>query len=238
MVASASLGTAACGDASTDGAGGGGGAEPGEDPFCATRPKLTFCEDFDTEPVPGAFSEQVEERATLTVDKELSASAPSSLRIVADGQPDSPAMGTLRHTFEAGERLRLFAQVYVPEAIGVGDVELGVFEIGSAYRVGFGASEDGSWWAFEEIDGAVQRFPGEGELPRDGWASVRWDVNLYDDGTGTGLLRFGNETIVEVDALTPPLGSTASPTMVVGLSRATGTWDIRFDNVTVEIEDE
>ena len=57
------------------------GIAPGIDPFCATRPKIEFCEDFDTDDVPGAFDENITHRATLTLDGEEASSLPRSLSI-------------------------------------------------------------------------------------------------------------------------------------------------------------
>jgi hypothetical protein len=230
----------ACGDdAATGGGAGAGGAAVNTDPFCSTRPKLAFCEDFDVLPIPGAFSEQAANGATLSIESGDAASAPSFLRVATQGSAAAPATGALSHAFPAGERLRLFAQLYVPSAAPPsGDAEIGAFELGDgSYRAGFGGSADGSWWAFEDVGGVIERTAGMGALPRDAWVSVRWDVNVYADGTGTALLRFGNDTVLQLGSLAPPMGLAGEAKLVVGIAAATGAWDVRFDNVTVEIED-
>jgi hypothetical protein len=211
-------------------------AVPGADPFCSTRPKLTFCEDFDAAALPGAFDTREGDAAALTLVEDVAASAPRSLRVSVEAGEGA----ALSRAFDAGERLRLFAQLRL-EAFGDGEVELGSFSVGD-YRIGVGASSDGSFWAVEQhgVDGT--RTTGEGTLPLGVWASVRWDVNLHADGTGTALLRFGNDTILESDALTPPPQTSggspeARPVASIGLTHATGSWAAGFDNVTVEIED-
>lgn len=241
VATSVTLGLAGCSSASDDaGTGGAGGSAVVVDPFCATRPKLTFCEDFDTAPLPGAFAEQVVEgTATLTLE-ETAASPAFGLRVVAGGSDAAPATGVVKHTFDPGERLRLFAQVYVPEGTGqAGEVEVGAFERSpSGYRIGFVLLADGTFAAVERRSATeVVRTPAQGALPRGVWVSMRWDVNLYADGSGTALLRFGNDTILQIDTLAPPVSTTDRPTAVLGLARATGAWEARFDNVTVEIED-
>ncbi len=212
------------------------GAEPqaetsnvvrGIDPFCETRPKFEFCEDFDTKELPGAFGEQQKDLSTMTLESSEASSAPHSLLVTVE----SGGHGELRHAFEPGEKLRLFGMLFVPE-LGRGDIEIGSFELGE-YRVGFGTSQDGSLWAYE----GEQRVAGNGSLPIGRWASFRWDVNLYGDGTGTANLRFGNDVIVEIDELSPPIDSDASPTATVGLSAATGPWAMHFDNLTVSVKD-
>ncbi len=202
-------------------------AAPGIDPFCETRPKIEFCEDFDTQDLPGAFNEKRADLSTMTLSSDQASSVPYSLLITVE----SGGYGELRHTFDRGGKLRLFGMLFVPE-LGDGDVEIGSFTLGD-YRVGFGASEDGSLWAYE----GEERIVGDGSLPVGRWASFRWDVNLYDDGTGNANLRFGNDKIVDTDELVTPMGSDDSPMATVGLSQATGAWTMHFDNVSVSVEE-
>ena len=201
--------------------------QPGFDPFCGTRPKYEFCEDFDTQALPGAFDEHIVERGEMVITDEDAASLPQSLRVTVE----SGGTGILRHQFEAGGKLRLFGMLYV-SALGEGDVEIGAFSVGD-YRVAFGVGADGQLWAYD----SGSRFAGEGTLPVGKWASFRWDVNLYEDGTGTAKLRFGNDFIVNTDLLTPPAGAVPVPMATVGLSEATGRWSMRFDNLTVDVGD-
>ena len=202
-------------------------AAPGVDPFCDTRPKIDFCEDFDTTDLPGAFDEQRVDAGTMTLSSEEASSAPHSLLVAVE----AGGYGQLRQTFESGGKLRLFGMFFIAE-LGEGDVEIGAFEVGD-YRIGFGASEDGTVWAYE----GDERLVGEGSLPLGKWSSFRWDVNLYDDGTGNAKLRFGNDVIVETEELTTPIGSEDAPICAVGLSAATGSWAMHFDNLTVAIEE-
>jgi hypothetical protein len=202
-------------------------AMPGVDPFCDTRPKIDFCEDFDFTDLPGAFDEQRSNLSTMSLDDGEASSIPRSLLITVE----PGGYGELRHQFDSGGKLRLFGMLYVSE-LGKGEIEIGSFELGD-YRIGFGASEDGSLWAYE----GDKRLAGNGSLPIGKWASFRWDVNLYDDGTGTAKLRFGNDFIVDTEELTTPIDSNESPIVTVGLSKATGAWAMRFDNITVAIEE-
>lgn len=197
----------------------------GVDPFCDTRPQFYFCEDFDTRTLPGAFDDQILERADMSIDDTESSSAPRSLLVsVSDG-----GNAALRHQFGEGGKLRIFGMLYLAE-LGDGDAKIGAFEVGD-YKVGFGVSSDGRLWAYE----GEQRIPGEGAIPVGRWASFRWDVNLSNDGTGTASLRFGNDFIVNTDMLTPPVSSELTPAVAIGLFDATGAWAIRFDNLTVEV---
>jgi hypothetical protein len=199
--------------------------EPGVDPFCETRPQFGFCEDFDTRELPGVFDEHIVELAEMTINDDEASSAPRSLLV----EVEPGGGGVVRHQFAPGGKLRLFGMLYVPE-LGEGEVEIGAFEL-EDYHVGFGVSSDGSLWA--QVGGT--RLAGEGTIPVGRWASFRWDVNLYDDGTGTAKLRFGNDYIVNTDTLTPPAASESSPSVTVGLSGATGRWTMGFDNLTVDV---
>ena len=201
---------------------------PGFDPYCSTRPKLEFCEDFDTRDLPGIFDAKSVAMGTMEVDEEEAMSAPRSLLITVE----PGGHGELTHQFvEKGGKLRFFGMLYVPE-LGKGEVELGSFALGN-YRVGFGVNEDGTLWGYE----GNKRFAGNGTIPVGLWASVRWDVNLYDDGTGDAQLRFGFDELVYTDELNPPINSTDAPSARVGLSNATGAWRIRFDSLEVSVKE-
>lgn len=197
----------------------------GVDPFCNTRPKIEFCEDFDVESLPGAFDVQNEGSGRMTIDSSQSSSLPNSLLVDVKNNESAE----LQHTFDLGGKLRLFGMIYVPE-LGNGEVKIGSFNLGT-YQIGFGVDGDGNLWAYEDD----QRYPGDGLIPLGKWASFRWDVNIYDDGTGTALLRFGNDFIINLDALSTPTDRTIPPSVKVGLSEATGSWKVYFDNVTVAV---
>ena len=201
--------------------------ERGVDPFCETRPKIEFCEDFDVLALPGSFSEEQSSQSSMVLSSEESASLPNSMSVSVE----TGGTAELRHTFEVGGKLRLFGMLYVPE-LGDGDVRIGAFELGD-YHIGFGVSEDGRLWAYEGSD----RLEGQGELPVGRWASFRWDVNIYADGSGTANLRFGNDVMFETDALTTLGADGMPPTVVIGLKEATGEWQMFFDNITVSIEE-
>jgi hypothetical protein len=197
----------------------------GVDPYCDTRPQFDFCEDFDVRELPGVFASSIVEGAEMRLDDADAASAPRSVLISVE--PNGTAV--LRHRFEAGGKLRLFGMLHVEE-MGTGDVEIGAFEAG-AFRVTFGVGADGVLWLFD----GVERLTGNGEIPFGRWASFRWDVNLFSDGTGTASLRFGNDLIGSFDALSPPDLTGVPIDAQIGLSSATGVWSMRFDNLTVEV---
>ena len=214
-----------CGE-SSESQTGSGTATQGVDPFCDTRPKLEFCEDFDTSDLPGAFEEQSVELSTMTLVTDEAASLPRSLHI----NVEPGGHGTLMQSFEPGGKLRLFGMLFISE-LGSGDVEMASFALGE-YHVGFGVNSDGSVWAYE----GNNRLEGTGTVPLGKWVSFRWDVNIYDDGSGNANLRFGNDVVVQADALTTS-GVNESPVATVGLLNATGTWAVQYDNLTVAIEE-
>ena len=199
----------------------------GIDPFCNTRPKIEFCEDFDVNRLPGAFELQEANSGTMVISDDQSASLPNSLLVTVN----STKSAELQHTFEMGGKLRLFGMIYVPE-LGTGEVKIASFSLGE-YYIGFGVNADGTLWAFEND----QEYVGNGSIPLGKWASFRWDVNIYDDGTGTAKLRFGNDLIIDAKELTTPLEMNQLPKVTIGLSEATGPWEAYFDNITVSVGD-
>jgi len=232
------LACSGCGDdGAPDDAAASSGATPGVDPFCATRPVLGFCEDFDEAPLPGAFAESTADGATLAVDGAESASPPSSLLVAMQG---GAASGTLFADFEPSRKLRFFGQLHidaVPE--GSGDVRVASFSYESLdvpYEVGFGFDASGKGFVYQARAGVEEvRAGGEVALPEKPWVSVRLNVDFAEDGTGKVALRFGEDVVAESAALTPPaaeLGARAT----VGLRGDSGVWQVRFDNLTVETE--
>ena len=199
----------------------------GVDPFCQTRPKIDFCEDFDTQELPGSFGEQITKSGELRLDETESASAPYSVMATVDADGEAAFV----QRFEKGGKLRLFGMLYVSE-LGQGDVKIATFIVGD-YTIGFGVSQDGSLWAFE----GERRIEGMGTIPVGKWASFRWDVNLLNDGTSTAKLRFGNDFYVNADMLSPPTESNPPPEAKIGLYDATGAWSMRFDNLTLAVEE-
>ena len=121
--------------------------------------------------------------------------------------------------------------IYVPE-LGAGKVKIASFSLGD-YNIGFGVNSDGTLWAFEND----QKYEGNGSIPTGKWASFRWDVNIYDDATGTAKLRFGNDLIIDAKELITPLEMNQLPKVTIGLSEASGPWEAYFDNITVSVGD-
>ena len=218
---------AGCGDDDENTDSGAADAAVGYDPYCDTRPQFEFCEDFDTRDLPGVFEEQSIELGEMSVADGEATSLPRSLLV----NVQAGGSAVLKHQFGSGGKLRLFGMLYVPE-LGDGEVEIAAFAVGS-YRVAFGVASDGSLWARESDTPLIA----EGMIPVGRWASFRWDVNLYDDGTGSAKLRFGNDFIVNSDALAPPTDVAITPIASVGLSQATGAWTMRFDDLTVEVKE-
>ena len=202
-------------------------AEVGYDPYCATRPQFPFCEDFDTDDLPGMFGEQSVELGEMTIADGDATSLPKSLLV----NVEAGGSAVLKHQFGNGGKLRLFGMLFLPE-LGEGEVEIAAFSVGT-YRVAFGVASDGNLWARESDMPLIA----EGTIPVGRWAAFRWDVNLYEDGTGSATLRFGNDFVVNSDALSPPTDLTIAPLVSVGLSQATGAWTMRFDDLTVEVKE-
>ena len=51
----------------------------GADPYCFNRTQFDFCEDFDTDELPGVFEEQSVREGVLRISEEQASSPPSSL---------------------------------------------------------------------------------------------------------------------------------------------------------------
>jgi hypothetical protein len=237
-LALAALGGAACGDdaAAQDDAAS-SGAMPGVDPFCATRPVLTFCEDFDEAPLPGAFAASTAEGAALSVEDDAAASPPSSLVVAMDG---GPATGTLSADFEPSRKLRFFGQLRIDALPGAGgEVRVASFSFESLdvpYEVGFGFDAGGAGFVYQARAGVEEvRAGGDVTLPDAPWVSVRLNADFAEDGTGALALRFGDDLVAQTGALTPPAADLGAR-CTVGLRGEGGPWQVRFDNLTVETE--
>lgn len=214
--------------------------QTGTDPFCSTRPKLQFCEDFDTAELPGAFSARDEGGGSLTLVDDTSASEPRSLLVTSSGQ--GPAL--LRHGFTAGSKFRLFMLVQLgelPAPNGAADAqaELGALEFatdGGPYRLGIALGGDGNWFAFESTSGETKKIPVTSPLTTGDWTSVRFDVDFVKGGESTVFVRFGDESVVPHTTITPPF-DTAAPSLSLGIA-ATGmpAWKLGIDNVTFQVD--
>lgn len=211
----AALGGTACGDGDApDDAAASSGATPGVDPFCATRPVLTFCEDFDERPLPGAFAAStVEGSATLAVDGEATASPPSSM-LASIGV--GPGTGTLHADFEPSRKLRFFGQLHI-DALPAGgeDVRVASFSFETLdvpYEVGFGFDAGGKGFVYQARAGVEElRAETEVTLPAADFVSVRLNADFAEDGTGKLALRFGEDVVAESSALTPPASELGGP---------------------------
>lgn len=216
------------------------GVQTGTDPFCSTRPKLQFCEDFDTLELPGAFSELDEGGGSLTLIDDTSASEPRSLRVESNGQ----GAALLRRAFTAGSKFRLFMLVQltappVPNGDADARAELGALEFpteGGMYRLGVALAGDGHWFVFESTTGGIRKLPVTAPLTTGDWTSVRFDVDFVKGGESTVFVRFGDESVVPHTAITPPF-DTAAPSVALGLA-ASGMppMKVGIDNVTFQVD--
>ncbi len=221
--------------------------EPAEDapwvrpaePFCDTRPRLSFCEDFSAGELPGVFTRRVElGGGALRVDQGAPASEPHALLAVA---PDGAGLrqAWLEAEFEQGPQLRIFSQLRLDAlpSEGAGEVRLIAFHFQDAdYTLAAGVTAVGEVFTVEEQGGAVvSRQVGERRFELGVWTSVRFDVDVPGDGTGLVFLRLGADTVVRTTDITPPatLGSASAR---FGLSaEGEAGWQVRYDNLTVEI---
>jgi hypothetical protein len=239
LVTAASLSTHGC-TGSDGGAGGGGGAAQGVDPFCATRPKLTFCEDFDESELPGRFDGQYAEGCELSSSAAQSSSPPRALLVSCAGTTQSPARGGVYAEVDSAGKLRWFGQVHVESLPSVGQSDLGAFELsGVGYRAAFGVDADGRYYVRETRGGESTTTTGELAVRVGVWSSVRWDVDLETEGPSTGWLRIGNDTAVSIGELAPPAGHVgARVTVHFGVDgvRSDGL-RVHYDNLTIEADD-
>lgn len=215
-------------------------AHRGVDPFCRTRPRLSFCEDFDESDLPGRFSNVEGERSLFA--REASADAPSSPNVLVVAPTASSPNARLFIPADMGVKYNLFFMMNVEP--GHGRVELAGLDDGT-YRLEIGLEEDDRWYV-EERSGAVDGGSPETRTlvtdvrPEIGtFASVRLDV--YVDGDGLGHLRFrsGDDVVFENEPLTFGDGKdTLYPSLYVGARlRSDGAARVTFDSITLGEED-
>lgn len=216
--------------------------------FCATRPVLEFCEDFDVAPLPGGFTSRRENAGTLGVDGATSTSPPSSLLAVVPASASVVGRAQITRTFSEGTKLRLFVQLHEQQRSRRAKARVDVLAMGIAgdatYELGIGTDESGAWYGYQRTRGAngapdtVATFPASGVLAADRWVSVRIDVDIIGAGAATMTVRFGNEAVVNAVKIAPPSAS-VSPEVRLGLDRAEPPhdgWGFRYDNVTFQVD--
>jgi hypothetical protein len=225
------------GPAATSGDAGIESGARGVDPFCRTRPRLTFCEDFDEAELPGRFARI--EGAAAIVTREAHADAPSAPSVITIAHAPGSTDARLVLPATEGVKYNLFFFVSIQPVHG--RVALAGFDDG-AWHLEIGLEADGKWYV-EEQPGAVP--DGGPPVPRTiatqvapkigAFASVRFDV--YVDGNGLGHMRFrsGGDTVFESEALTFGGGkATITPQIYVGARLRSGALSrLSFDSVTL-----
>ncbi len=211
------------------------------DPFCAARPRIALCEDFDGAALPGIFDRQETSGGALVVDDAQAASRPRSLRATTQGAGSA----VLALTHVEGQKFRVFLQMWMePITADDGALELVRIDLANgsttSYALAFGVDAAGRWTSYEERGDEPRRiFDATPEFYFEEWMSVRFDVNLVDPLNGdqpTLKLRFGGDEFGALNVLRPP-ALRATPTVSIG-ARSTGTsdWLVRYDNVTFEVD--
>ena len=198
-----------------------GGAERdarGVDPFCRTRPRLSFCEDFDEGPLPGRF-------VRIEGNPEIVSLAPNT------DAPSAPNAVQIAHSPSATDA-RLEP--------GHGRLELAGFDDGD-YHLEIGVGEDNRWYVEERpgpVDGGTpttRTLATTVEPELSTFSSVRFDV--YVDGAGVGHMRFrsGDSVVFQSEPLTFGDGKTTlTPTIYVGARLRVGApSSVWLDSVSV-----
>lgn len=232
---------ASCGDGSPSSstAASDGGVEGGArvvDPFCRTRPRLTFCEDFDEGALPGRFLRIEGSSEIVTLEAHPDApSEPNAIRIAHAG-----AATDARLLLQAAQGVKYNLFFFVRLEPGHGRLELAGFDDGD-YHLEIGVEEDNRWYV-EERPGPTD---GGTPAPRtiattvgpalSSFSSVRFDV--YVDGGGVGHMRFrsGDDVVFQSEPLTFGNGkATITPTIYVGARlRAGAPSTVWLDSVSV-----
>ncbi len=214
--------------------GGGDGGARGIDPFCRTRPRLSFCEDFDQKALPGAF-DTIEGDATLfSVAPRKDAPSEPNVAVLAprEGSTDARFVTLAKE----GLKYNLFflAQLFP----GHGRVDLAGVEDGT-YKLVIGLDATDTWYVEETQD------VGSGPTLRVRETKVTVDPNdltavrldVYVDGPGSGHMRFrsGDDVVYENEPLTFSSGkSTLTPKVFVGAKKRDGAATMLvLDSVTL-----
>lgn len=247
-IALALAGTA-CG--SNDGGGAsapdaGEATDGGSSAFCATRPALEFCEDFDEGPLPARFSSVDVVGGGLSINDADPASPPSSLLATVRAAASSVGRARVVRAFSAGTKIRLFVQMREQQRSRRAKASVNVLGVGvsgdDSYEVGIGTDETGAWYGYQRTRGpageVVARFPATGALAADRWVSVRIDIDIAAAGAATMTVRFGNDPVVDAVTIAPP-ALRVEPLVLLGLDRAEAPhdgWGFRYDNATFQID--
>lgn len=220
---------------SNDAPAGGGDAgvetAPSSDPFCRTRPRLDFCEDFDEGDLPGRFAGIEGDPAIVLRSTKADAPSPPFVLDVAH----TPASSDVRLVFAGGTGVKYNLFFFVKVEPGHGRIDLAGLRDGD-YELTLGLEEDDRWYVEERAAGSAPNHRTSDVKPTLAtfW-SVRFDV--YVDGDGRGHLRFrsGADTVF----LAEPLAfggnkQTLTPHFYVG-ARLHGGAPARlsFDNIAV-----
>ncbi|MBL9038646.1 MAG: hypothetical protein JNG84_09050 [Archangium sp.] len=192
--------------------------------FCFTRPKLEFCEDFDTAALPGGFDSLTTVGGTAVLDGTATTSAPSSALLTTTASRPSVAF-TKR--FSSALTYKTFLQLRVDARPASGEVELAALEVSPADRYALALDADGTVW----LSAGGQRL-GSTLVPLNDWVSVRFDVGHHDGGTPDVTLRLGDTTALFRDPLPSSLAP-ETPSLSVGLGGDAGAgWAVRYDTIT------
>jgi len=209
----------------------------GVDPFCETRPRLSFCEDFDVAALPGAFDAVEGDADLLTLEPR--ADAPSAPRVVALVPKGARTDARLVTFAKEGIKYNLFFLAQLQR--GHGRVDLAGLEDGE-YKLVIGLDAADTWYVEEtRIDPDGGTSPSTRTLttkvavdPND-LTAVRLDV--YVDGAGRGHMRFrsGDDLVFEAEPLTFPRGRAAlAPKVFVGGKLRDGVMTkLEVDSVTL-----
>lgn len=189
------------------------------DPFCSTRPRLSFCEDFDDSALPGRF-QSVDGTPSVTKLLDDAPSVPNVLTIDGDA----------RLTFDsaAGIKFNLFFLVKV--AATHGRIELAGFDDGTDHFQ-LGVEATGNWFVVLNDKKIATTFaPKAGEF-----SSVRFDI--YVDTAGAGHLRFrsGEDMVFEKELVTYTAGKAElKPRWFVGAKHLEGpASQVQLDSITL-----
>jgi hypothetical protein len=201
------------------------------DPFCKGRPLLPFCEDFDEQALPGAFSEIGGDQALLRVADDPTAPSPPKILTITktDAAPGSVWLRSPRAT-RAG-KANAFFRVRI-EKLDV-DVDLGAFAEEAGHRVTMVVTKDGTVGVRvidPEAGGPALRLSTV-KIATGDWASIRWDIRFID-GSARTRLRVGAATAFDAEPI-GLLGNDAAERLEIG-AEATGAVTLSFDSVTFE----
>ncbi len=206
------------------------------DPFCRTRPRLSFCEDFDESALPGRFVRIEGSSEIVTVEAHPDApSAPNAIRVA-----QSATANDARLVLTAAQGVKYNFFFFVRLEPGHGRVEIAGFDDGD-YHLEIGVEENNHWYVDERpgpLDGgtpAARTLATDVQPELSTFSSVRLDV--YVDGAGLGHMRFrsGDNVVFQSEPLAFGHDKAAlAPTIYVGARlRAGAPSTLWFDSVSL-----